>query len=397
MGSRPLESTPGDPKRLAMVPAARPPRIDRTHAPDADRRSQFPTPERQSLIDQTLVALRSRIEARIWDDKLPGERHLCELLQVSRPTVRSALAILEKEGIISVTQGTNRAVRHLPALPNLSLVKDRHVVVLSRDARLEMAPSTLYLVDEMYAHLQKAGFRLAIESPAWLSYLDPAPYLEEYVKRNRPACWALFSVTEAVQRWFSKKGVPTLVSGSCYETIALPSIDFDYRAVTQHAIGAFLRSGCKRITLIIPRKFLPGDATTMDAFKEAITQSSDPELSSAIIRASSEKQIFEQQLEGLVGAPGGKHGLFVTDALKTLNLITYLQQKNHRIGSDFAVISRDEDFYLDHLVPSPARYCLHKKTFATKFCRMLLQLARTGRLEKKKTLIIPDFHPGETL
>lgn len=363
-------------------------------APEVSR-PPFPTPERRSLIDQTLEAIRSRIEARVWDGELPGERYFCELLQVSRPTVRSALAILEKEGVISTTQGMNRVLNHTAVLSKRRYEGDRHVVVLSPDSRHQMHPSALSLVDEMHTHLEKVGFRLSVESPAWLRYQDPTPYLEKYVIKSRAACWALFSVTEAVQLWFSKKGVPALVSGSCYESVALPSVDFDYLAVTHHAVATFLSKGCKIISLLVPGKLRPGDVATMEAFKKAMLP--QPEISSAIIRVASEKRAFEQQLDVVMRTPGGKQGLFVFDALKTLHTVTYLLQKNRRIGSDFAIISRDEDFYLDHLVPSPARYRILKKAFADKFCRKLLQLAQTGNLGTKNTLIIPDFYAGETL
>jgi LacI family transcriptional regulator len=355
----------------------------------------FPTPERRSLIDQTLQAIRSRIEARVWDDKLPGERYFCELLQVSRPTVRSALAILEKEGVISVTRGTNRVLNHSTPSSKRRPESDRHVIVLSPDPRHQMHPTAIYLVDEIHTHLEKVGFRLSVESPAWLSYQDPTPYLEKYVTESPVACWALFSVSEAVQRWFSKKQVPALVSGSCYESVALPSLDFDYVPVTNHAVATFLNKGCKSISLLVGGKLRPGDVATMTAFNEAMLRHS--ETSSSIIRVAAEKIAFEQQLDATVRASSGKQGLFVFDALVTLHTVTYLLQKNCRIGTDFAIISRDEDFYLDHLVPSPARYRIDKKNFASKFCRKLLQLAQTGNLGTKNTLIIPDFYPGETL
>ena len=357
--------------------------------------SSFPIPERRSLIDQTLEAIRSRIEAGVWEERLPGERYFCEFLQVSRPTVRSALEILEKEGVISVIQGTNRVLNGSAASLKSNPAGGRHVVVLSPDSRYQMHPSALYQVDRMHTHLEKVGLRLSVESPAWLRYQNPEPYLEKYVAKSRASCWALFSVTEEVQRWFSNKGVPALVSGSCYESVALPSVDFDYVAVTHHAVSTFLSKGCKGISLLVPGQLRPGDVATLEAFKKAILR--QPEVQPTVIRVAPERKAFEQQLDVVMNTATGKQGLFIFNALETLHTVTYLLKKGCHIGSDFAIISRDDDFYLEYLVPSPARYRILKDAFASKFCKKLLQLAQTGNLGTRNTLIIPEFNAGETL
>lgn len=46
----------------------------------------------------------------LLDNKLPAEENLCEMLGVSRPTVREALMALNREGIISKKHGTGNLV-----------------------------------------------------------------------------------------------------------------------------------------------------------------------------------------------------------------------------------------------------------------------------------------------
>src|SRR5687768_15280 len=74
-------------------------------------------PRRISLVAQAGDALREAIAAGHWQGRLPGERDLCEVLRVSRYTLRAALANLQREGIIAVRprghrliQGPTRAV-----------------------------------------------------------------------------------------------------------------------------------------------------------------------------------------------------------------------------------------------------------------------------------------------
>ena len=59
-------------------------------------------PQRQTLTRQTVDALREGMANGIWKGFLPGERELCSFLQISRPTLRAALEIVEREGLIAV-------------------------------------------------------------------------------------------------------------------------------------------------------------------------------------------------------------------------------------------------------------------------------------------------------
>ena len=55
-------------------------------------------PKRTSLADQTAAGILKAVEDRAWADYLPSERRLCEIFQVSRPTIRGALRSLAKSG-----------------------------------------------------------------------------------------------------------------------------------------------------------------------------------------------------------------------------------------------------------------------------------------------------------
>ena len=47
---------------------------------------------------QTLEVVREGIAAGLWKNQLPGERELSRRLQVSRPTLRTALKLLDRVG-----------------------------------------------------------------------------------------------------------------------------------------------------------------------------------------------------------------------------------------------------------------------------------------------------------
>ena len=71
-------------------------------------------PQRPSLVALTLEAMRAGLRTGLWRDHLPGERDLCERFQVSRPTVRAALAQLQREGLLELTHGQRRRILATP-------------------------------------------------------------------------------------------------------------------------------------------------------------------------------------------------------------------------------------------------------------------------------------------
>jgi DNA-binding FadR family transcriptional regulator len=74
----------------------------------------FSVPRRVSLAAQATDALRQAIISGNWSDFLPSERRLCELLQVSRPTIRKALSQLAQDGVIAIHQGRRNRLLGAP-------------------------------------------------------------------------------------------------------------------------------------------------------------------------------------------------------------------------------------------------------------------------------------------
>jgi len=68
-------------------------------------------PKRLSLVAQTVDSLREGIQSGHWREFLPGERELCEALQVSRRTLRLALDELQRQGWLEVSSRQRRRIK----------------------------------------------------------------------------------------------------------------------------------------------------------------------------------------------------------------------------------------------------------------------------------------------
>jgi DNA-binding FadR family transcriptional regulator len=66
---------------------------------------------RPSLADAVANHLRELISRGVFEDRLPGERELADMLKVGRPSVRTALDGLAKAGLIERGQGRPTRIR----------------------------------------------------------------------------------------------------------------------------------------------------------------------------------------------------------------------------------------------------------------------------------------------
>ena len=62
--------------------------------------------------------------------RLPTEAALCDRYKVSRQTVRQALSLLEKEGLIEKRQGSGSYITGLSSLSEQNIIEDKvHIMV----------------------------------------------------------------------------------------------------------------------------------------------------------------------------------------------------------------------------------------------------------------------------
>lgn len=83
--------------------------------------------QRAPLYEQVANDLRRRIRAHEFGETLPSQEQLCKLLDVSRTTLREAMRILDREGLVKIRRGMSTAIpvdspRFTPGLETLSSI-----------------------------------------------------------------------------------------------------------------------------------------------------------------------------------------------------------------------------------------------------------------------------------
>ena len=351
-------------------------------------------PQRVSLVAQTVALLKDEIKAGRWARQMPGEHELCALLHVGRVTVRSALSQLQGEGWVRTSQG-RRCEIISRRRARVSTASDR-VVLLSPVPLQNLRPFTVFWIDGLREHLAEEGYHLEIHDSQSYYTGRPENALESLALRLYAAGWVISQSTVRMQQWFAQRAVPCVITGSRHANVALPSVDRDYRAISRHAAGALLSRGHRRLALISLGLGLAGDLETEQGFQEGVQSSPASDAACYISRPDDNVRGICGKVEALL-----RHqrptGFLVSRPNNFLTVMTYLTACGIQIPTKAALISRDNDSFLESVVPSVARYKLNPSLFARTISNLVVGMVRSGVVDKKEHRIMPEFVSDQTL
>lgn len=351
-------------------------------------------PIRTSLVAQTKAILRRQIAAGVWQESLPSEVRLCGELQVSRITVRGALAELVAEKIVSSGRGQRRRILKRPK--GTRSAPPKRVVLLAPVPLAAMGRFELYWIDEVREHLADAGFQLQVHKDVTCSSNKPGKGLEMLRQQLNPAGWVLLQCGRATQQWFSKLGQPAVIAGSRHAGVNLPFVDLDYRALCRHAAGRFLARGHRRLAFVSLNSGLAGDLESEQGFLEA-TQSATPPAKVVVLRHDRSPEDVIRRVDALLNRPDAPTGYLVSKAYHALTVIGCLRRRGVRVPEDVSVISRDSESYLAHTVPPMTHYAADPELLARNISRLLLKMIASGMVFPRECQIMPQFVAGGTL
>lgn len=356
-------------------------------------------PQRHSLVGQTAQVLREEIAKGTWSEWLPGERMLCEMLQVSRNTLRAALVQLQREGLIAAKHGAGNRVMPTgkPAARRATVAMSRDVGLLSPEPLERLRPTQTLWIDELRALLSERDCRLHVFHGAQYFRREPGPALERLVAQRAHGCWILTLSNEAIQRWFSENGVSCVVAGSVHAGLDLPTRDLDHRALCRHAAGALLGLGHRKLALVIGQSRLAGDLASETGFIEGVETSNASDATAMIARHDGTVTGISNALRRLMNAKRAPTGMLVANAYHYLTVAGRLGEQGIRVPHDVSLISRDEDPFLSFVVPEPARYVINPRALSKSLLEPVLDLLEQRPVARAVVRLMPEFLRGASM
>jgi DNA-binding LacI/PurR family transcriptional regulator len=354
-------------------------------------------PKRMSLPVQAAEVIRKGIETGVWKEYLPSERRLCEALQISRPTVRTALHMIAKEGGITIWQG--RRNRIIARGTRVQSPRNRSIAIVTQELFSGMTGSLAYWgVSEMRAHLTEHGFATEIFVCKAHGLATQQRKLETFLRENQIFCCLLVSVSRELQQWFATHSIPALVLGTCHASVRLPSFDVDYRSVCRHAAGVFLKHRHRQLAFLVAQAKGAGNLASEQGFLEAVGQQHRTDPARAVIaRHNSTVQSLTDNLDALFNSPQPPTALLIGSPHYVFIVIIYLLKRGLSVPKDVSVIARDQNALFSDVNPRITHYNFEVEAFTNRLTRLMLKMAGQKQLPTKANLIFPRFFAGGTV
>lgn len=350
-----------------------------------------------SLPAQVADALRKGIEEREWKEWLPGERALVDMFQVSRKTLRKALAQLRAEGLVKAEHGLGNRIVVPKSGKFRKAGAERIVALLTPDPLEQMRPHTLLWINRLKSLLIESGSKLLAFDGHKYFGRHPGKALEKLVAQQSVSCWLLANSTESVQRWFYEHKLPCVLAGSCHAGIDLPHVDVDHYALCRHAAGMLLSAGHLRVALLNERSGRAGDMESEAGFVAGVRESRRQTAAPVVIYHEHTPASLTRAITRLLEMPDPPTAALVSNSASYLTVVSVLAQRGLRVPADVSVVSRDDEPFLSFLVPTPSRYATNPNVFAKKILKPLMQILHGECVSPRSTRIIPDYTKGGSL
>lgn len=353
-----------------------------------------PLPQRPSLIGEVARVIREGIEKGRWQGALPGERRLSEEFQVSRPTIQRAVRILAKEGWIR-NQGRHRRI--ILAKP-AKISQTSGVVVMLAPAPIEtMEPHLIIRTDYLRQTIASAGMELVVVHGSRYFSRRPARALDDLHREIQAVCWLLVRSTRELQLSFDRKKLPAIIMGSSFEGVDLCSVDYDFFPLCNHAIGAFVSRGHKKIGFLIDEPRCAGDYYSELAFREACEKCSAKNIAPLILEHNGTTEGICETLNRAFRLPERPTALLVSHAGAVVTMVTHLAQRGMIAGRDYAYICRGNDPILSYLIPGVARYSYDPERYSRRFMSLIKALVSRLPIANRQVRLMAEFLPAESM
>jgi len=345
---------------------------------------------------QVAEILRDEIRRGTHGEFLPGEVALASRLQVSRPTLRTALEILRRESFLRTIKGQRTRVLHNDRQTNTG--QSKTIAVLTAVPQHLLNSFSLFLLGRLQTAARHAGFKLEIHSDPRLEFSCPRRSIERVIAQVNAACWIHLITRDSVLKLFRDRKVPSLVVGGMRKADGFPFVDIDRHAMCQHAVHTLRSRGLARIAVIVPRDFAPGTDERLELWRDAFKQSEpEPDIRVRVFELDYHEWGVQRTLDRVFEAFSRPVGFLVVRPKHVLAILSHLMHTGMRLPQDASVISMGYESFLDFVAPSVAYYRSNWDQFANRLCRMAVQLAIEGVLPPRPVFLRCAFHDGASL
>jgi DNA-binding LacI/PurR family transcriptional regulator len=347
---------------------------------------------RKTLAEQTAAHLTRELQNGRWQGALPGVNRLSVELGVSRETLRAALGVLERQGLLQAGGG-GRARMVTPNDAGLTARKSLRVAILLHTRLEDEVSSTQSLVLRIKHSLEAAGNICVFAPKSQLELkLDPARIIR-LVAQTPADAWVVASGSLELLQWFEAGSKPVIAIGGRLKGLAIASASRNaipaFREVFRHLIDL----GHRRITLLCPReRRVPCLSVIERGLQEELALRNIP-------FGDFNVPDWEQTPEGLEGLLEALFRMTPPTAIQVsfpclaIGVLAFLSRRGLRVPEDVSLICEHTDQTLAWYRPEIAHFTCDLDVILRRVVRWVAAVAQ-GRVDLRQISCPGVFHPG---
>lgn len=343
-------------------------------------------------MSQVADLIRERIEAGQLGPALPGEEEVGRLFDVSRPTVRAALAALEADGVLEESRkGSARKVsagwfgRRKPAVT---------VRFLIAEPLHEMTAGEQAGIRQTRLRLLSHGVQVAFQVSAAFRVQNPGRTLAKDLSGADPDVWLIMNATPQIEAWFEKHRIPAVFVGGSYRH-GMPRVGGDGDQAIRDAAARLLDLGHRRIVYMLHNAYGVQMVEPFRTIMEARGGGWDDRYN--VLRWKDDPANLYPIIERLF-ASGKPPTAFIALGIRNLlPLVSWTAQHGLRVPGDFSVIQVLDDSTLEYFYPPITRYVLDRDKLCHAVAEMVLRVARAGKPVDAAVMIPMAEAPGRSV
>lgn len=332
--------------------------------------------------------IRNKINSREWTEEMPGEDWMVRELQIGRQTVRSALGILEDEGLV-VSQGPGR--KRLIVAKEWTKPEHFRVTLLVYDHDYDRTTRMLF------PRLANMGYQVKIAPKTMMELQMHPERIIRMAKKVTTDAWIIISAPREIHDWFLSQPIPTFALYGRWTPSPRPmaSIGPDALPAFRAAIRRLHELGHQRIVMLLPEHMRKPEPSIM-------LQSIFEEMETLGIRSGSyNAPDWQPGKAGLrkclnaVFALTPPTAIFVSELYELHETRVYLAERGIVVPRDVSLICRSAPGNID---PSYAKFSYFYHSPEPLVRRVLQWLKHTSRgVDDHKRSFIPSrFIEGDT-
>ena len=347
---------------------------------------------RLSIAQQTAQHLRDGIRLGRWKGRLPGVVRLSQELGVSTHTLRASLRLIEKEGLVELSQ--DKRSRHVAAKAPRDKDTFRIGLLLNEPLADENA-KVQQLIQEVRHRLEKSDLHVFFSTETLKSLHHDRARVARYVLSEEANAWIVFGGSKPVIEWFAEQPFPALAIFGRSNEVPIASVAPDMATAARAATKHLLQLGHRRIVNLCrkPRR-LPQPGQPEQAFLD--------ELKAAGVAAG------DFNLPDWTETPQGLHdllsslfrvtpptALIINEVPLYMAVQQFLAQKQLRVPEDVSLIADNADPTFAWFLPSVAHISWSPEPIVRRTLRWATS-AQRGRADRSQIRYPAEFIAGGT-